>query len=62
MTGLRRTEAIRRDFISNVSHELRTPLAALKALAETLQDGASTTRLPHSTFWLRWKLRSTPSA
>jgi two-component system, OmpR family, phosphate regulon sensor histidine kinase PhoR len=40
MTGLRRTEAIRRDFISNVSHELRTPLAALKALAETLQDGA----------------------
>jgi two-component system phosphate regulon sensor histidine kinase PhoR len=36
----RQTEAIRRDFISNVSHELRTPLAALKALTETLQDGA----------------------
>ena len=33
-------EAMRRDFISNVSHELRTPLAALKALTETLRDGA----------------------
>lgn len=33
-------ESMRRDFISNVSHELRTPLAGIKALAETLQDGA----------------------
>ena len=40
ITRLRQTEIIRRDFISNVSHELRTPLAALKALTETLQDGA----------------------
>jgi two-component system phosphate regulon sensor histidine kinase PhoR len=40
LTRLRQTETIRRDFISNVSHELRTPLAALKALTETLQDGA----------------------
>ncbi len=40
MTQLRRLETIRRDFISNISHELRTPLAALKALTETLQDGA----------------------
>jgi len=31
---------VRRDFISNLSHELRTPLASLKALTETLQDGA----------------------
>ena len=34
------TDAIRRDFISNVSHELRTPLAGIKALTETLQNGA----------------------
>ncbi len=40
LTRQRQTETIRRDFISNVSHELRTPLAALKALTETLQDGA----------------------
>jgi len=40
LTRLRRLETIRQDFISNVSHELRTPLAAIKALTETLQEGA----------------------
>ena len=40
LTQLRRLETVRRDFISNVSHELRTPLASLKALVETLQEGA----------------------
>ena len=40
LTQMRRLETVRRDFISNVSHELRTPLASLKALAETLQEGA----------------------
>jgi two-component system phosphate regulon sensor histidine kinase PhoR len=41
---VRRLETVRRDFISNVSHELRTPLASLKALTETLQNGALPTR------------------
>jgi two-component system phosphate regulon sensor histidine kinase PhoR len=40
LTRIRRLETIRRDFISNISHELRTPLASLKALTDTLQDGA----------------------
>ncbi|MGC8878482.1 MAG: ATP-binding protein [Anaerolineae bacterium] len=40
ITRLRHLETVRRDFISNVSHELRTPLASLKALVETLRDGA----------------------
>ncbi|MBC7261766.1 MAG: PAS domain-containing sensor histidine kinase, partial [Chloroflexi bacterium] len=40
LTQIRRLETIRRDFISNVSHELRTPLASLKALTETLRNGA----------------------
>jgi two-component system phosphate regulon sensor histidine kinase PhoR len=40
LTRLRRLETVRRDFISNISHELRTPLASLKALTETLQEGA----------------------
>jgi two-component system phosphate regulon sensor histidine kinase PhoR len=40
LTEMRRLETIRRDFISNISHELRTPLASLKALAETLLEGA----------------------
>ena len=33
-------DIIRRDFVSNVSHELRTPVAGLKAISETLLDGA----------------------
>ncbi len=40
LTRIRRLETVRRDFVSNLSHELRTPLASLKALAETLQEGA----------------------
>lgn len=40
LTQLRRLETVRRDFISNISHELRTPLASLRALVETLRDGA----------------------
>jgi len=40
LTRLHQTERTRRDFISNISHELRTPLASLKALTETLQEGA----------------------
>ncbi len=40
LTSLRRLETMRRDFVSNLSHELRTPLASLKALTETLNEGA----------------------
>jgi two-component system phosphate regulon sensor histidine kinase PhoR len=40
LTRIRRLETVRRDFISNISHELRTPLAGIKALVETLRDGA----------------------
>jgi two-component system phosphate regulon sensor histidine kinase PhoR len=40
LTELRRLETVRRDFISNLSHELRTPITSLKALTETLDEGA----------------------
>jgi two-component system phosphate regulon sensor histidine kinase PhoR len=40
MTRVRKLESLRREFISNVSHELRTPLASMKALTETLREGA----------------------
>ena len=40
VTEVRRSEPIRREFVGNVSHELRTPLASLKALVETLEEGA----------------------
>ncbi len=40
ITEFKRTEAVRRDFVANVSHDLRTPIASMKALVETLLDGA----------------------
>ncbi|MEX1021460.1 MAG: ATP-binding protein [Litorilinea sp.] len=40
LTEVRRLQTIRQDFVSNVSHELRTPLASLRALVDTLRDGA----------------------
>lgn len=40
LTQIHVLQTVRRDFISNVSHELRTPLASLRAVVETLQDGA----------------------
>lgn len=40
LTRIRQLETVRRDFVANISHELRTPTASIKALAETLQDGA----------------------
>ena len=40
LSRIRRLETVRRDFVSNISHELRTPLASLRALTETLRDGA----------------------
>ncbi len=40
VTRLREADRIRRDFVANASHELRTPLTAIRAFAETLQDGA----------------------
>ena len=36
LTGLRRLQAVRRDFVANVSHELKTPLTAIRGYAETL--------------------------
>jgi two-component system phosphate regulon sensor histidine kinase PhoR len=40
VTELRHAENVRRDFVANVSHELKTPVASLKALVESLEDGA----------------------
>jgi len=36
LTGLKRAERMRADFIANVSHELRTPLASIVGFIETL--------------------------
>jgi signal transduction histidine kinase len=38
VTGLRRLDSIRRDFVANASHELKTPAAAIQAAAETIRS------------------------
>ena len=40
LTEMRSLQTMRREFVGNVSHEIRTPLAAMKAISETLRDGA----------------------
>ncbi len=40
VTGIRRIEAIRRDFVADASHELKTPVASILATAETLEVAA----------------------
>ena len=40
LTELRSLQTMRRELVGNISHELRTPIAGIKAMVETLQDGA----------------------
>jgi two-component system phosphate regulon sensor histidine kinase PhoR len=40
LTELRNLQTMRRDLVGNISHELRTPIAGIKAMTETLLDGA----------------------
>jgi two-component system phosphate regulon sensor histidine kinase PhoR len=41
LTELKNMQTTRRELIGNISHEFRTPLAGIKAMVETLRDGAS---------------------
>lgn len=40
VTGIRRLESMRKEFVANVSHELKTPLTNILGYAETLRRGA----------------------
>jgi two-component system, OmpR family, phosphate regulon sensor histidine kinase PhoR len=44
ITGLKRVDQIRREFVANVSHELRTPLSILRGYIEVLLDEPETPR------------------
>jgi two-component system phosphate regulon sensor histidine kinase PhoR len=53
LTELRGLQTMRRELIGNISHEFRTPLAGLKAMVETLQDGALDNRATANDFLTR---------
>ncbi len=40
LTELKNIQTMRRELVGNVSHELRTPIAGIKAMVDTLNDGA----------------------
>jgi two-component system phosphate regulon sensor histidine kinase PhoR len=40
LTEMRNLQTTRRELIGNISHEFRTPLAGIKAMVDTLRDGA----------------------
>jgi two-component system phosphate regulon sensor histidine kinase PhoR len=40
LTELRGLQTMRRELIGNISHDFRTPLSGIKAMVETLQNGA----------------------
>ena len=40
LTEVKSLQTMRQEIVSNISHELRTPLASIKAIVETLTDGA----------------------
>jgi two-component system phosphate regulon sensor histidine kinase PhoR len=50
LTDIKNLQTTRRELIGNISHEFRTPLASIKAMVETLQDGAVNDREAASDF------------
>ena len=40
VTGVRKLEDMRSEFVSNVTHELKTPLTSIRGFVETLRSGA----------------------
>ncbi len=40
LTEVKNLQTMRKELVGNISHELRTPIAGIKAMVETLRDGA----------------------
>lgn len=53
LTELKGLQTMRRELVGNISHELRTPLAGIKAIIETLQNGAISDRKAAKDFLTR---------
>jgi two-component system phosphate regulon sensor histidine kinase PhoR len=53
LTELRNMQTMRRDLVGNVSHELRTPIAGIKAMVETLLNGAIDDKVTARDFLVR---------
>ncbi len=53
LTELRNLQTMRRDLVGNISHEFRTPLAGIKAMVETLREGAIDDRAATGDFLAR---------
>jgi two-component system phosphate regulon sensor histidine kinase PhoR len=53
LSELKSLQTMRRELVGNISHELRTPLAGIKAIIETLQNGAISDRKAAKDFLVR---------
>jgi two-component system phosphate regulon sensor histidine kinase PhoR len=53
LTELRSLQTMRRELVGNISHELRTPIAGIKAMVETLKEGAIDDKLASADFLSR---------
>jgi two-component system, OmpR family, phosphate regulon sensor histidine kinase PhoR len=53
LTELKNLQTMRREMVGNISHELRTPIAGIKAMAETLRDGAIDDKAAAQNFLVR---------
>ncbi len=53
LTEMRSLQTMRRELIGNISHDLRTPIAGIKAMVETLQDGALNDKVAANDFLTR---------
>ncbi|MBF0337712.1 MAG: PAS domain-containing protein [Nitrospirae bacterium] len=50
ITGLKKLEDMRKDFVANVSHEIKTPVTAIYGFAEALLEGAIDDRVTAEKF------------
>lgn len=53
LTEVKNLQTMRKELIGNISHELRTPISGIKAMVETLRDGALDDKVTSKDFLAR---------